>query len=68
MSDEKQNSECYTIEVARDLPLAEQLHKANIQLCHDLSVKEKVFLEGIRFSNGHKILCYRSWEDELTRK
>jgi hypothetical protein len=49
--------------VARDLPLSEQLHEANIQLCHDLSAKERVFLEDIRFSNSYKILCYRFWDE-----
>ena len=33
----KQDSDYYTVEVARDLPLSEQLHKANIQICHDVT-------------------------------
>jgi len=63
MPSEKQSSDYYTVEVARDLPLSEQLHRVNIQLCHDLSAKEKVFLQDIRFRNGYKVLCYRYWHD-----
>jgi hypothetical protein len=44
---ENQDSDYYTVEVARDLPLSEQLHKANIQICHDVNANEKVFLEDI---------------------
>ena len=48
----KQDSDYYTVEVARDLPLSEQLHKANIQICHDVKANVKVFLEDIQFRNG----------------
>jgi hypothetical protein len=65
---EKQDSDYYTIEVARDIPLAEQLHKANIQLCYDVSADEKVFLEDILFRNGYKILRYRLWRDGPRKK
>jgi hypothetical protein len=58
-----QNTDYYTIEVASNLPLSEQLHKANAQLCFEVSVREKLFLEDIRFRNGCKVLRYRFWRD-----
>ena len=58
-----QDTDYYTIEVASNLPLSEQLHKANAQLCFEVSVREKLFLEDIRFRNGCKILRYRFWRD-----
>jgi hypothetical protein len=68
MPAEKQDSDYYTVEVARDLPLSEQLHQANIQLCYDVNANEKVFLEDIRFRNGYKVLRYRFWRDDPTKK
>ena len=68
MPAEKQDSDYYTVEVARNLPLSEQIHKANIQLCYDVSASEKVFLEDIRFRNGYKVLRYRFWREEPTKK
>jgi hypothetical protein len=65
---EKQDSDYYTVEVARDLPLSEQLHKANIQICHDINANEKVFLEDIQFRNGYRVLRYRFWRDESGRR
>ena len=65
---ENQDSTYYTIEVARDLPLSEQLRKANAQLCFEVNVQEKLFLEDIRFKNGYKVLRYRFWRDEPGRK
>jgi len=65
---ENQESNYYTIEVARDLPLSEQLHKANAQLCFGVNVQEKLFLEDIRFRNGYKVLRYRFWRDEPAKK
>ena len=65
---ENQDSNYYTIEVASDLPLSEQLHKANAQLSFEVSVEEKLFLEDIRFRNGYKVLRYRFWRDEPGRK
>jgi hypothetical protein len=64
----KQDSDYYTVEVARDLPLSEQLHKANIQICHDVKANVKVFLEDIQFRNGYKVLRYRFWRDEPGRR
>jgi len=63
-----QDSNYYTIEVNRDIPLSEQLHKANAQLCFELRVEEKVFLEDIQFKNGYKVLRYRFWKDEPVRR
>ena len=60
---EKQDSDLYTVEVARDLPLSEQLHQANTQLCFDVSAEERLFLEDIRVRNGYKVLRYRFWRD-----
>lgn len=63
MPAEKQDSNYYTVEVARDLPLSEQLREANTQLCFEVSVEEKLFLEDISFRNGFKVLRYRFWRD-----
>ena len=68
MAGAKQESDYYTVEVARDLPLSEQLHKANNKICHDVKANEKVFLEDIQFRNGYKILRYRFWRDEPGRR
>ena len=63
-----QDSTYYTIEVARDLPLSEQLRKVNAQMCFELPVEEKVFLEEVHFKNGNKVLRYRFWRDEPVKK
>jgi hypothetical protein len=63
-----QDSNYYTIEVNRDIPLSEQLHKANAQLCLELRVEEKVFLEDIQCKNGYKVLRYRFWKDEPVKR
>ena len=63
-----QDSGHYTIEVARDLPLSEQLRKVNAQMCFELPVEEKVFLEEVHFKNGYKVLRYRFWRDEPAKK
>jgi hypothetical protein len=63
MPAKNQDTDYYTIEVARDLPLAEQLRRANAQLCFDVNVREKLFLEDIQFRNGCKVLRYRFWRD-----
>ncbi len=68
MPAKKQDRNYYTVEVANDLPLAEQIHMANLQLCYHVSSSEKVFLEDITLRNGHKILRYRFWRDEPRRK
>ena len=63
-----ENSNHYTIEVARDLPLSEQLRKVNAQMCFELRVEEKVFLEDVHFKNGNKVLRYRFWRDEPAKE
>jgi len=67
-----QDANYFTIEVDRDIPLSEQLHKANSQLCFELRVEErveeKVFLEDIQVKNGYKVLRYRFWRDEPAKK
>ena len=63
-----QDSTHYTIEVARDLPLSEQLRKVNAQMCFELPVEEKVFLEEVHFKNGYKVLRYRFWRDEPAKE
>lgn len=68
MPAEKQDSDYCTVEVASDLPLSEQLHEANTQLCFEVSAEERVFLEDIRFRNGYKVLRYRFWRDEPIKK
>jgi hypothetical protein len=68
MVTENQDPDYYTVEVARDLPLSEQLHKANIKICHDVNANVKVFLEDIQFRNGYKVLRYRFWRDESGRR
>jgi len=64
----KQDSDYYTVEVARDLPLSEQLHRANSKLSFEVSAEERIFLEDIRFKNGYKVLRYRFWRDERIKK
>ena len=68
MVTENQDPDYYTVEVARNLPLSEQLHKANIKICHDVNANVKVFLEDIHFRNGYKVLRYRFWRDESGRR
>ena len=68
MPAEKQDLNYCTVEVAGDLPLSEQIHMANLQLCYHVSSSEKVFLEDITIRNGHKILRYRFWRDEPRKK
>ena len=63
-----QDSNHYTIEVARNLPLPEQLRKVNAQMCFELRVEERVFLEEVQFNNGSKVLRYRFWRDEAAKK
>ena len=68
MVTEKQDPDFYTVEVTRDLPLSEQLHRVNVQLCHDVNASVKLFLEDIRCRNGYKVLRYRFWRDEPGRR
>jgi hypothetical protein len=63
MGVEKQDPEYCTVEVDRDLPLSEQLHRANSKLSFEVSAEERIFLEDIQFKNGYKVLRYRFWRD-----
>ena len=56
------------VKVARNLPLSEQLHEANAQLCFEVESDEKVFLEDIRVRNGYRVLRYRLWRDKPIKK
>ena len=63
-----QDSDYCTVEVDRNLPLSEQLHRANSKLSCEVSAGERIFLEDIRFNNGYKVLRYRFWRDERIKK
>ncbi|MGD8373201.1 MAG: hypothetical protein PVG64_06600 [Syntrophobacterales bacterium] len=63
MDVEKQDSDYFTVEVDRDLPLSEQLHRANSKLSFEVSAEDRIFLEDIQFKNGYKVLRYRFWRD-----
>lgn len=65
---EERDAQFYTVEVGRDLPLSEQLHDANEQLCFGLRSDETVFLEDIRVRNGFKVLRYRFLRDKPFKK
>ena len=68
MLTEEQDAQFYTVEVGRNLPLSEQLHEANDQLCLGLRSDETVFLEDIRVRNGYKVLRYRFLRDKPFKK
>ncbi|UCE82886.1 MAG: hypothetical protein JSV47_14560 [Deltaproteobacteria bacterium] len=63
MDVENHDSDYCTVEVARDLPLSEQLHRVNSKLSFEVSAEERIFLEDIQFKNGYKVLRYRFWRD-----
>ena len=65
---EERDTRFCIIEVARNLPLSEQLHEANDQLCFELESDQKVFLEDIRVRNGYRVLRYRLWRDKPIKK
>lgn len=48
----------YVIEVARNLPLSEQLHYANDILCLEALSNERCFLEKIEASDSRITLTY----------
>ena len=68
MLTEEQDTRFYTVEIARDLPLSEQLHQANAQICFEAAGDEKVLLEEIGFRNGYKVLRYRLWRNKEIKK
>ena len=68
MSTEKQDTRICTVEIARDLPLSEQLHEANAQICFEAADDEKVLLEEIGFRNGYRVLRYLVWRNKEIKK
>ncbi len=68
MPTEEQDTRIYTVEIARNLPLSEQLHEANAQICFDAADDEKVSLEEIGFRNGCRVLHYRLWRNKEVKK
>jgi hypothetical protein len=64
MLTEERDTRFCIVEVSRNLPLSEQLHEANDQLCFEVESDEKVFLEDVRVRNGYRVLRYRFWRDK----
>jgi hypothetical protein len=64
MLTEERDTRFRIVEVSRNLPLSEQLHEANDQLCFEVESDEKVFLEDVRVRNGYRVLRYRFWRDK----
>ena len=63
MPTEEQDTRFFTVEIARNLPLSEQLHEANAQICVEAANDEKVLLEEIGFRNEYRVLRYRLWRN-----
>ena len=68
MSTEEQDTRFFTVEIARNLPLSEQLHEANAQICFEAAHDEKVLLEESGFRNGYRVLHYRLWRNKEVKK
>ncbi len=68
MPTEEQDTRFYTVEIGRNLPLSEQLHEANAQICFEAADDEKVRLEEIGFRNGYRVLRYRLWRNKEIKK
>jgi len=68
MPTEEQDARFYTVEIDRNLPLSEQLHEANAQICFEAADDEKVLLEEIGFRNGYRVLRYRLWRNKEINK
>ncbi len=68
MPTEEQDTRIYTVEIGRNLPLSEQLHEANAQICFEAADDEKVRLEEIGFRNGYRVLRYRLWRNKEIKK
>ncbi len=68
MPTEEQDTRFFTVEIARNLPLSEQLHEANAQICFEAADDEKVLLEEIGFRNGCRVLHYRLWRNKEVKK
>jgi hypothetical protein len=68
MPTEEQDTRFYSVEIDRNLPLSEQLHEANAQICFEAADDEKVLLEEIGFRNGYRVLRYRLWRNKEIEK
>jgi len=68
MPTEEQDTRFYTVEIGRNLPLSEQLHEANAQICFEAADDEKVLLEKIGFRSGYRVLRYRLWRNKEINK
>ena len=68
MPTEEQDIRFYTVEIGRNLPLSEQLHEANAQICSEAAGDEKVLLEEIGVRNGYRVLRYRLWRNKEIEK
>ncbi len=68
MPTEEQDIRFYTVEIGRNLPLSEQLHEANAQICSEAADDEKVRLEEIGFRSGYRVLRYRLWRNKEIKK
>jgi hypothetical protein len=68
MPTEEQDTRFYSVEIDRNLPLSEQLHEANAQICSEAAGDEKVLLEEIGFRNGYRVLRYRLWRNKEIEK
>ncbi len=68
MPTEEQDTRIYTVEIGRNLPLSEQLHEANAQICFEAADDEKVRLEEIGFRSGYRVLRYRLWRNKEIKK
>jgi len=68
MPTEEQDTRFYTVEIGRNLPLSEQLHEANAQICFEAAGDEKVLLEEIGFRSGYRVLRYRLWRNKEINK
>ena len=68
MPTEEQDIRFYTVEIGRNLPLSEQLHEANAQICFEAADDEKVLLEEIGFRSGYRVLRYRLWRNKEINK
>ena len=68
MPTEEKDTRFYTVEIGRNLPLSEQLHEANAQICFEAADDEKVLLEEIGFRSGYRVLRYRLWRNKEINK
>jgi hypothetical protein len=67
MEIERSDERYYSVKIKRNLPLADQLHKANAVICTETAEDESVFLERSETQNGHIVLLYRLWRRKVGR-